>query len=168
MTWAKLQHLNSFGIDMVGCDNWIKCNPYSGDTNCNTKLPVICAKVDRSPRPAYVILGNGHAMSAAYYEGWNEGHIATTTPVRGSDFARLAEVDGFCANSFGAGWRTAEIHDGKLIYGMNGTHYAGESWTSAAGQAQFGGWRFYSYGNIRNDTRFWAHINDQPSTCWTN
>ncbi|CAF4235070.1 unnamed protein product, partial [Adineta steineri] len=30
-----------------------------------------------------------------------------------------------------------------------------------------GGWRYYSYGNVRNDTRFWMDINDQPTTCWS-
>ncbi|CAF2107267.1 unnamed protein product, partial [Rotaria magnacalcarata] len=162
MTWAKLSHHISFGIDMVGCDSWVKCNPYNGDTDCNTELPVICTKIDQSSRPPYVGIGIGHAMPPDYYQGWNQGHITTTMPIRASDFDTLARVDAFCAKSFGEGWRTAEVHDGKFIYGMNTAAYAGDSWTSATSQIRSGGWRFYSYGN----TRFWAHINDQPSTCW--
>lgn len=166
MTWSKLEHQATFGIELVGCVNWIKCNPYSGDTDCDTALPVICAKVDQSPRPAYAVLGNGHAMPPEYYVGWLQGHITTTAPVKASVFRSLAEVNAFCARSFGTEWRIAEVHDGKFIRGMNNTNYAGESWRAAASQYQSGGWRFYSYGNIRTDTRFWAHINDQPSTCW--
>ena len=166
MTWVKLDHLASFGMDMVGCDNWVKCNPYSGDTDCTAELPVLCIKIDQSPRPAYVVTGNGHAMPAEYYQGWGQGHVTTTRAVRASNFNSLEEVDAFCVESFGQGWRTAEIHDGKLIYGMNNTVYAGDSWTSASSQIQSGGWRFYAYGNVRNDTRFWAHINDQQSICW--
>lgn len=166
MTWVKYGHMASFGIDSIGCDNGIGCNAGLGDTNCDVKLPVICTKIDQSPRPPYVITGQGAAMPPEYYQGWNQGHITTTAPVRGSDFKSLAEVDAFCAGSFGEGWRTAEFHDGKLIYGMNNTIYAGDSWTAAASQIQSGGWGFYSYGNIRSDTRFWAHINDQTAPCW--
>ena len=49
---------------------------------------------------------------------------------------------------------------------MNGTAYAGDSWTQNKDQQQGGGWHYYSYGDIRNDIRFWVHIRDQPSTCW--
>jgi hypothetical protein len=49
---------------------------------------------------------------------------------------------------------------------MNGNTYAGDSWTQNADQQQQGGWHYYSYGDVRNDIRFWVHITDQPSTCW--
>jgi hypothetical protein len=70
----------------------------------------------------------------------------------------------FC---FSAGWRVAEFHDGVYIAGMGGATYAGASWTQSSGSQQNGGWNFYSYGDVRNDIRFWVHITDQPSTCWT-
>ncbi len=79
-----------------------------------------------------------------------------------------------CSNSssiieliFSAGWRVAEFHDGIYIEGMGGTTYSGASWTQNAGLQQSGGWDFHSYGDVRNDIRFWVHISDQPSTCWT-
>jgi len=164
MTWVKLNHLASFGIDFIGTD--VSSNAYTGDTSCDVKLPVICAKFDQSPRPPYIVTGVEAAMTAAFYQGWNEGHITTTVPVAGSTFESLAKVDAFCVKSFGKGWRTAEFHDSKYISGMNNDIYAGASWTAAASQIASGGWHYYSYGNIRNDTRFWVHINDQPSTCW--
>jgi hypothetical protein len=166
MTWVKFNHLASFNIDFIGCDNGVTCNAYTGDTSCDVKLPVICTKFDQSPRPPYTITGNGYAMSAEFYQGWNEGHIKATARVAGSTFNSLADVDAFCVQSFGSGWQTAEFHDGKYISGMNNTIYADASWTAAASQIQSGGWHYYSYGNIKNNTRFWVHINDQPSTCW--
>lgn len=62
MTWIQYRHLEKFGIDLIGCDNGVKCNAGVGDTDCNIHLPVICTKTDYSPRPPYVVTGNGHAM----------------------------------------------------------------------------------------------------------
>ncbi|CAF4055159.1 unnamed protein product [Adineta steineri] len=51
---------------------------------------------------------------------------------------------------------------------MNGATYANAQWTqwgaSHGNSYPSGGWRYYSYGNVRNDTRFWMDINDQPTT----
>jgi hypothetical protein len=98
--------LVKFGIDLVGCRNWsdpngMDCNAYTGDTDCSLLRPVLCAKVDNTPRPAYPIYGNGAAMPAYFYAGWNSGHITTTVPVAGSQFSNRAAVDAFCAKSFG-------------------------------------------------------------------
>ncbi|CAF0908045.1 unnamed protein product [Didymodactylos carnosus] len=143
MTWVKWDHLSTFGIDLVGCQNWkiqngFPCNAYTGDTDCNTKLPVLCAKFDQSPRPAYGIYGQGAAMSPEFYAGWNMGHISTTVPVKGSSYKTLSAVDMFCATSFGKGWRTATFHDGQFIYGMNNTVYAGAQWSLNVKKAQSG------------------------------
>jgi hypothetical protein len=67
---------------------------------------------------------------------------------------------------FSTAWHVAEFHDGTYILGMNGTTYSGDSWTQNTNKQQ-GGWHFYSHGDVRNDIRFWVHITDQPSTCWT-
>ena len=53
----------------------------------------------------------------------------------------LAAANQMCTTFFGAGWRMAEFHDG---------------W----------GWGMSAFGNVRSDTRFWVHINDQPANCW--
>ncbi|CAF4757114.1 unnamed protein product, partial [Rotaria sp. Silwood2] len=174
-TAVKQSHLNDFGIDYIGCRDWtdpngMNCDPYNGDTDCNVELPMLCMKYDYSPRPPYFIYGNGAAMPAANYAGWNQGHVSTTMPVKASRFENRAQASAFCATALGAGWEVVAIWSGqgKWISGMNGTKYAGAEWTANTGQMQSGGWHFYSYGNVRKDTRFWIHgPDDQSSTCWS-
>ncbi|CAF1940390.1 unnamed protein product [Rotaria magnacalcarata] len=173
LTFIKWGHLVPYGIDLVGCRDWtnpngFNCDPYNGDTDCNEQRTVLCAKTDNSPRPPYLVLGNGAAMPAAFYVGWTLGHISTTLPVAGSSFRNRAAVDAYCAQYFGTGWRVATFHDGKFIRNMNGTTYAGESWTTNASRMEIGGWSYYTFGNVRNDVRSWVHITDQPANCWNN
>ena len=106
LTFVKEDHLVKFGIDLVGCRNWsdpngMNCDAYAGDTLCSEPRPVLCVKVDNTPRPGYFVYGNGAAMTAAFYAGWNLGHITTTVPIKGSQFGARADVDAFCATSFG-------------------------------------------------------------------
>lgn len=77
-----------------------------------------------------------------FYNGWVGGHIATTRPIQGSTMTSLQVANQLCVDNFGAGWRMAEHHDGN------------------------GGWNWYAYGNVRQDTRMWVHINGQPANCW--
>jgi hypothetical protein len=51
MTVLKQSHQSEFGIDYIQYDN--VCNAYLGDTDCNTKLPVLCKKklISRRARP---------------------------------------------------------------------------------------------------------------------
>ncbi|CAF1187114.1 unnamed protein product [Rotaria sordida] len=173
LTFVKREHQVPFGIDFVGCRDWtdpngMNCNTDEGDTLCTEQRPVLCVKVDNSPRPAYFVYGSGAAMPPEFYAGWNHGHIATTLPVAGSSFSTKADVDAYCAQAFGAGWRLATFHDAMYISGMNGTIYAGDSWTANTALMQTGGWHYYSYGDVRNDMRFWVHIRDRPANCWSN
>jgi len=79
------------------------------------------------------------------YHQWSGGVVATTDPISGNSFADVDEVDKFCVDNFGDGWRVAEFHDG---------------W----------GWYFKAYGNVGenfDNSRFWVDINDQTDgTCW--
>lgn len=75
------------------------------------------------------------------YSQWAAGNIATTRPIRGTSLSSLAVADGVCAAAFGTGWRMAEFHDG---------------W----------GWGFVANGHVRDDSRFWVYIDDQPANCW--
>jgi len=81
-------------------------------------------------------------LATDFYNGWARGHIATTPPVPGVTLTSQAVANQICAAHFGVGWRAAEFHDGG------------------------GGWNWYAYGDVRNDMRFWAAINDQPGNCW--
>lgn len=139
MTWSKLSHDNTLGIDQVNCNNGAPdgCNSYRGDTSCVLSRPILCFKFDNSSRPSYT------ATRSDFYDGWAGGHIATTAPVPGYVLSSPTVGDGICQDSFGAGWRMAEFHDNRI-----------------------GGWGFRAYGNVRNDLHFWVKINDQPANCW--
>ena len=82
-----------------------------------------------------------NGLQTDFYNGWTGGTIATTAAVQGTALTSLAAADLLCSDSYGPGWRMAEFHDGG------------------------GGWTWYAFGDVP-DTRFWVHINDQPSNCW--
>ncbi|MEK8034861.1 hypothetical protein AACH06_28925 [Ideonella sp. DXS29W] len=173
MTWVKGRHLPSLGIDAVGCHGpGGSCDPYEGDTSCKASLPVLCLKVDGSPRPNYQVDHTGGGEVDAFYRGWARGHIATTTPVLGTSLGSAAKADALCAASFGPGWRMAEFHDGRYVPGMSTDKFYGndQHWHSASpwtsGEPTRGGWAFWAYGNVRDDTRLWVRINDQRANCW--
>jgi hypothetical protein len=111
------------------------CNPYRGDTSCSASLPLLCYKPDGSkPPPGLVKTG--------FHEGWAEGSVATTVPVKGSALSSRQAADDVCRSTMGGGWRMAEFHDGS------------------------GGWGFTANGRVNAQSRFWVHINDQPGNCW--
>lgn len=135
MTWGKMNHGNSPGVDEVGCHaGGVSCNAYNGDTSCMVSLPILCIKMDGSPKPS--------GLSTDFYNGWVGGNIATTQPIPGTWLTSQAAADQLCANYFGTGWQMAQFHHSS------------------------GGWAWYSYGNVRSDTRFWVRISDQPANCW--
>lgn len=109
-------------------------------------------------------------MNREYYQGWAGGHIATTEPIVGSQLTSAAFADQVCSNTFGAGWRMAEHHDGKWLYGMGlrskygntANWHSSSPWTSG----YEGGWTIRVYGNVRNDKRFWIKVIGQPAHCW--
>lgn len=173
MSWAKEGHNPVLGIDAVGCHGGGQsCEPRVGDTACGTALPVLCLKLDGSARPNYRIHRSGGDLPDKFYRGWAGGHIATTAPVAGTALGSAAEADALCATTFGAGWRMAEFHDGRYVLGMGRDRHYGsvQHWHSPSpwsnADSEPGGWAFWAYGNVRDDTRFWVHINDQPGNCW--
>jgi hypothetical protein len=137
MTWAKVDHDNTWGIDRVDCtSSTMACNPYTGDTSCSNSLPVLCVRPQGLPRPPYT------PNPSLFYDGWVGGSLALTAPVLGTSLTSQANADALCATTFGSGWRMAEFHDGG------------------------GGWGFRGYGNILDGSRFWVRISDQPANCW--
>ncbi|MBX9803704.1 MAG: hypothetical protein K2Y04_13220 [Caulobacteraceae bacterium] len=114
-----------------------KCDPYVGDTVCSAALPLACLRPGDAPErrdPA----GN------RFFGHWSGGTIAVTEPVRGDRFRTVREVEGFCEQRFGAGWRVASIGDGFRNQSVAGL------------------------GDSRGLTsRVWVDIADQPhATCW--
>ncbi|MCA9719918.1 MAG: flagellar hook-length control protein [Myxococcales bacterium] len=136
LTWRRFDRDDSLGVDLVGCgysDGANECDPYSGDTPCSEARSVLCILKTDEPNPGVMVDG---------YMQWSGGHIDVTIPVQGDSFASVGEADTFCEQSFGAGWRMAEFHDGQM-------------------------WYFWAYGNVPEGERFWVWINDQPSgNCW--
>jgi hypothetical protein len=102
MTWGKISHNNTLGVDLVGCAN---CNAYAGDTSCTAFLPVLCIRQDGSPKPS--------GLATDFHNGWTGGHIATTHAIQGTTLTSLQVANQLCVDNFGAGWRMAEFHDGK-------------------------------------------------------
>lgn len=136
MTWTKAA---DYGATVrVGCSG---CDAYDGDTACSIALPILCIYVSGAPDP--------EPWRASYYNGWSEGHVAISAPVKGSDLISEANASSICQGQFGTGWRMAEFHDGDPD-GNNA------------------GWYFRAYGSPPNYVRFWVYINDQNANCWNN
>lgn len=166
-TWGKFWHDGTLGIDLVG--NGEVGNPYAGDTSCQVALPLLCVKLDGSPRPNYAIDTVDQGLPKEGYRGWIGGHLATTQPILGSTLTSRSYADHVCAATLGAGWRLAEFHDGRYVRGMDETHFYGNESNSASpwpAKTRAGGYDFLGFGNVRDDTRYWVRIDDQPANCW--
>ena len=57
MTWFADKYDCKFDITRVSCRAGFgnSCNPYSGDTLCYLKRPILCLKDANVPRPPYAI-----------------------------------------------------------------------------------------------------------------
>jgi hypothetical protein len=101
MTWRVLGQNGPYVH--VGTDG--VTNPYSGDTNVNASLPVLCLLQDGRSAPA--------GIPFDFYNGWALGAAQLSAPVIGSTLTSRAVADGICAGTFGPGWRMGEFHDGS-------------------------------------------------------
>ena len=101
LTWTLLGSNGSYSH--VGIDS--TSNPYQGDTNPATALPVLCLKQDGRAAPP------GMSFDP-YNNGWAKGEIRLTAPVQGLSLTSRAVADNLCASTFGSGFRMGEFHDG--------------------------------------------------------
>ncbi|MGV9264078.1 hypothetical protein ACWDRR_05380 [Kitasatospora sp. NPDC003701] len=141
MTWEVIAHGPDDTVQ-VGGPGGSASDAYHGDTPPSASLPVLCLNVDGSPAPAGISIG--------FYNGWAQGTVALSRPVKGSRLNSRAAADSICQAAYGSGWREAEFHDG---------HFGPDL-------AQTGGWTFWAYGDIPANTRFWTAINDSPANPW--
>ncbi|MFE2720835.1 hypothetical protein [Kitasatospora sp. NPDC059327] len=141
MTWEVLNYGPDDSVQ-VGGPGGTSSDAYHGDTPPSASLPVLCLNVDGSPVPV--------GINPGFYTGWAQGTVALSRPVKGSRLNSRAAADTICQATFGSGWREAEFHDG---------HFGPDL-------SQTGGWTFWAYGNIPNNTRFWTAIIGQPANPW--
>jgi subtilisin family serine protease len=139
MTWTVLGQQE--GYVHVGADG--QTNPYEGDTTIDQFLPILCVLVDGRTAPG--------GIAFDFYNGWASGAVQVTPPIASTVLTSQQQGDEICADTFGAGWRLAEFHDGR--YGAD---------FSASG-----GWTFWAAGQLTPGTRFWTAINDQPANPWS-
>jgi len=166
-TWGKYWHDGTLGIDLVGSGG--VGDPYAGDTSCQVALPLLCVKLDGSPRPNYAIDTVDQGLPKEGYRGWIGGHLATTQPILGTALVSRQYADRVCAATLGTGWRMAEFHDGRYVRHMDETHFYGNASNSPSpwpANTAAGGHAFYGFGNVRDDSRYWVRISDQPANCW--
>jgi hypothetical protein len=169
MTWGVNKYIADLDITRVHCYGQVgpnrgPCDPYQGDTSCSAALPLLCVKVDGSPRPPYALIPcPSCAMSDEYYNGWAEGSIGLTAPAQGNAFASLADADAYCAAQLGEGYKVAEHHSGRYVYGMDENNFYGDTWPA---NTSAGGWGLYAPGQLADTSRFWVDINDQDANCW--
>ncbi|MFN3859241.1 MAG: hypothetical protein ACK4RV_15980 [Caulobacter sp.] len=113
------------------------CGPFTGDTDCDTELPLACFKGGEEPYPR----AGGKAAPAA----WTGGRIRGTEPVRGSRFATIGEANAFCAGRFGQGWRVLRQQDGARANAMTGYGSSAEfrprAWADIVDQPHATCWR---------------------------
>ncbi len=137
VTWVIEKQLN--GLVLVGSD--ALTNPYTGDTNCNQRLPILCIRVEGFPPPA-------NADGNNYSESWSGGQIGQTYPFSGHEINTREKANAKCVERYGSGWRIMEFHDGAL------------------GTAGTDGWKAWGYGGLNAGRRMWISINDQPANPW--
>ena len=121
------------GIIVAGCslnsENPM-CDPYVGDTPCQTRQPLVCIRPDRVPVPSH--------LPQSGYHTWSGGEVRFTGPVAASEFATIDEADAFCRAEFGPDWRVANMHEGGNPAGFSafGTPPEGivRAWVDIKGQ----------------------------------
>ena len=128
MTWGMAERDEDLGTVGASCHVDGSCDAYKGDASCSEPREVLCVMNDDSPNP------DG-------YGAWFSGESALTGPIAGCQLTSSDAADILCEQTFGAGYRMAEFHDG-------------------------GGWSFWSYGEWETDERFMVAISNKPANCW--
>ena len=128
LTWGLKTHDCKHNTDLVSCHGAPpaptvtgSCNPYSGDTRCLFRRPILCIHKNPSlPRPpTFVGTCTGCAIpDPAFYYGWSRGFIRETPPIMGCRIGSKQEADRICQKYFGCGYQMASHHDGVYTSGM--------------------------------------------------
>ena len=147
LTWGLKKHDCKYNTDLVSCHGAPNaptftgsCNPYSGDTRCLDRRPILCIHKAHIPRPPTYVGGcSGCAISdPAFYYGWSEGMVRATDPVWGCSLSSKKAADEICRKYFGCGFEMASHHDSMWIKGMTTSTEIYGDWVS--GTKYGGGW----------------------------
>lgn len=129
----------------LGCDvdyAFGACNPFYGDTACSESLPVACFKDNAEPMPE-LSSDTWFVKKNDWTSSWSGGEMAFTPATAGEQFETVTEVNQYCMDTFGGGWRVLNYHDGgvRIVSGRRSLNIA--------------------------QGRVWVDIRDQPNgTCW--
>lgn len=127
---------------MASChppDN-MACDPFVGDTMCETPLPLACYRPGPEPYDPAAIRPR-YQRNGRY---WIGGAMRLTSPVRGDAFSTIEAANDHCEETFGDGWRVADFH-------LSGI-----------------GFQFMTRSPDGDTGRIWLDIRDQPyATCWS-
>lgn len=119
-------------------------DPFVGDTDCSTSLPLLCFRDQRSSTPAAFFQARRLGTHGDAGRQWTGGALRLSSPVRGEALATVADADRHCRNEFGVGWRVADFHAGGAGMQLIGFGTRGPS-----------------------NQRAWVDIKDQPyGACW--
>jgi len=148
VTYTELKTANFSPKDflVLTCDQELTalpCNPVYGDTLCSEARPVACYQDNRRPSPK-LSSNSSKTEKSKIQKHWIGGDLKFTSPIRGDYFKTLSDVNQYCTQSFGEGWRVLSYHDGgtKAVVSPRSANVP--------------------------DERVWLDIKDQPrGTCWS-
>lgn len=156
MTWSVLNIIILDGkpYALFGAD--AATNPYHGDTDINTFLPLLGIKKIGLPKPTGLhssTMTKGGAMRGT----WSGGKVIVVPDVQGKSLISEAIADLQCRlqglKTLGEdGFRMAEFHDGDRGTGSVGWDF----WADASAIEML----------KISDQRYWVKINDQPANPW--
>jgi hypothetical protein len=156
MTWSVLNVviLDGKPYALFGAD--AATNPYTGDTDINSVLPLLCIKKMGLPKPEGLhssTMTNGGAIRGS----WSGGKVIVVPDVQGKSLTSQVIADLQCRlqglKVLGEdGFRMAEFHDGDREAGIAGWDF----WADASAIKML----------KISDQRYWVSINDQPANPW--
>ncbi|HBH90275.1 hypothetical protein [Ponticaulis sp.] len=121
------------------------CNPYVGDTQCSTELPLACLHEEFRSAPEGLVAEN---LQGA----WTGASISFTEPVAGDLIDTQSDGHALCQASFGADWRMVNIHDGLMIdeiLGMGSLAAPTSVWVDSQNQRYGNCWKLDDAGGAR-------------------
>ena len=164
MTWTVIKNFPNQDMVEVGCNG---CNPYNGDTPCNTSLPMLCYSKNDFNRPPYdspTCNTPNCVQPKWFYTPWSGGLI-TITPVKvkGTEIQSMYNADKICMKYLGDEFRAVYHGLGSWVQDMSTTKYFFDTWPSASsGGRKPGDWNSFGYGQIKVNGRFWALTKTWP------